>query len=416
MKKLLLALLISVCGLPLWAAEDATLSYYQRQAITQGRTPKQDRLFAATLAQDVDAWVRAHETASEVKKALLMQSDYYMRAQEYARALLALYRVRFYFPSEQDLALLSTQLETVMEELNRGQKAQALKLLAEDMSVVEGLQARKAALLTHLVQSDLRRIYLEVCALFEDFFVSYPQAAQTDKLLLQYGDWHRQNGNFLGAVLEYKRVYELFPNTVYKAASLRLTADVYASDLKEYDTALALYEQVLKDYPNSSEIGTVYTHMAMMQENRKMYEEALSYYDKAIEKMGTQPAVFEAWQGKADVLLKTKQYRAAYDTLVAGAEIVSAQETRYVSMLTQAAQIAQRKMKDGALQTAALEKILLKYPQTHTAPEVMFETAVAYEKQAKTDLAAQLYKRLVINYPMDKYAGRAQKRLAKIEK
>jgi tetratricopeptide (TPR) repeat protein len=193
-------------------------------------------------------------------------------------------------------------------------------------------------------------------------------------------------------------------------------ADVYASDLKEYDTALSLYEQVLKDYPESSEIGTVYKHLAMMQENRKLYDSALSYYNKAIEKLGTQPVVYEAWQGKTDVLVKTKQYGVAYDTLNKGAEVVSTDENKYVAMLTRAADLAENKLKNPALQTAALEKILLKYPQTRTAPEVIYQAAASYEKQEKTEQAVQLYKRLVINYPTEKYAAKAQKRLSKLEK
>lgn len=415
MKRLLLLIICAACALPVWA-EDAMLSFYQRQAVAQGRSPRQDRAFAAALARDVAQWVRSHEGAADMKKALLMQADYHLRAKEEAQALVALYQVRFYFPSAQDVALLSAQIETAMEGLNRTQKAQALKLLAVDTADLEGLQARKAALLTHLVQGNLEEIYKPVCALFEDFFTQYPKDAQTDKLILQYGDWHRQNGNYLAAILEYKKVYDLFPSTIYKAASLRLTADVYANDLKEYDMATALYEQVLKQYPTSSEIGIVYKHMAMMQENRKLYESALDYYDKAIEQLGTEASAYEAWQGKADVLIKTKEYGAAYDTLVKGAEVFAADENKYVDMLTQAAQVGAKRLKNPGLQTAALEKILSAYPQTRSAPELMYEAAGSYEKQEKTPRAIALYKQLVITYPTDKYATRAQKRLNKLEK
>ncbi len=416
MKKLGLLAVLCMLAIPVYAAEDEVLSFYQRQAAAQGKNARQDRAFAAALARDVAQWLESHENSAEAKTALLMQANYLLRAQQPARALTALYQVRFYFPSAQDIALLSGQIETVMENLNRSQKAQALKLLAVDTTELDSLQARKAALLTHLVQSNLQRIYQPVCELFEDFFTQYPSDKQLDKLILQYGDWHRQNGNFLAAVLEYKKVYELFPDTVYKAASLRLAADVYASDLKEYDTALSLYEQVLKQYPDSSETGTVYKHLALMQENRKEYASALAYYDKAINTLGTQPSVYEAWQGKADVLAKTKQYQAAYDSLVKGATVAESDEKTYVAMLNQAAGIAKKKLKNPALQTAALEKILSKYPQTHRAPEFLYEAASSYEKQGKSAQAIKLYKQLIIHYPTDKYASRAQGRLSKLEK
>lgn len=416
MKKLLLFAFCMGCMSPAYAAEDTMLSFYQRQAVAQGRTNRQDRAFASALARDVAQWIQSHQDAPDMKKALLMQADYHLRAQEYARALVALYEVRFYFPSQQDVALLSAQIETAMEGLNRNQKAQALKVLAADTAGLNNLQARKAALLTQLVGSDLKEIYVPVCELFEDFFTQYPTENQTDKLVLQYGDWHRQNGNYLAAVLEYKKVYDLFPSTVYKAASLRMAADVYAGDLKEYEMATALYEQVLKQYPTSSEIGIVYKHMALMQENRKEYASALGYYDKAIVELGEQPIAYEAWQGKADVLIKMKEYGGAYDTLVKGSDLFKSDETKYVSMLTQAAEVGSKRLKNPALQTAALEKILATYSQTRYAPELMYEAAGSYEKQGKTKEAEQLYRRLIINYSTDKYGAKAQKRLDKLEK
>lgn len=416
MKKLGLISLICMLAFPLYAAENATLSFYQRAAAAKGKSAKQDRAFAAVLAQDVGQWARAHADSTEVKTALLMQAEYFERAQEHAQALLALYQVRFYFPSAQDVALLSTQIENVMDNLYRAQKAQALKLLAVDTTELQGLQARHAALLTHLVQADLKNVYGPVCNLFEDFFTQYPSCEATDKMTLLYGDWHRQNENFLAAITEYKKVYELFPSTVYKAAALRMMADVYAFGLKDYETATALYNQVLKEYPNSAEIGVVYKHLAVVAENQKQYDSALKYYDKAIAQLGAQAAAFEAWQGKADVLGKTKQYQAQYNTLTKGAEVFAKEESKYVSLLDQAAHVAQKRLKNPAQQTAALDKILATYPQTHRAPEFLYEAAQSYEKQGKSAQAVKLYKQLIIHYPTDKYAGRAQGRINKLEK
>ena len=416
MKKLLLILLAGVLLSTLCAAEDNTLSFYQRAAAAKGKTIKQDRAFARVLAQDMGQWIRAHQNSAEVKTALLLQTGYYQRAQQLPQALTALYQVRFYFPASQDVAILSTQIENIMDELNRAQKAQALKLLAVDTTQLEELQARRAALLTHMVQADLKYIYEPVIDLFEDFFTQYPSYESLDKMTLLYGDWHRQNNNFLAAITEYKKVYELFPSTVYKAAALRMMADVYAFGLADYDTAVALYNQVLKEYPNSAEIGIVYKHLAVVSENQKQYDSALAYYDKAIEQLGTQPSAFEAWQGKADVLGKTKDYQAQYNALLEGADVFLKDENKYVSFLGQAEKVAQKRLKNPALQAAALEKILLVYPQSHRAPEFSYALAQSYEKQGDTAQALQLYKQLIIHHPTDKYAGRAQGRLRKLEK
>ena len=416
MKKLFLILVVGIFLSPLCVAQDRVLSFYQRASAAKGKNSKQDRAFAMVLAQDMGQWIRSHQDSAEMKTALLLQTTYYQRAQALPQALVSLYQVRFYFPASQDVALLSTQVENIMDELNRNQKAQALKLLAADTTELTGLQARRATLLTHLVQADLKNMYEPVTNLFEDFFTQYPSYDAMDKMILLYGDWHRQNGNFLAAITEYKKVYELFPSTVYKAAALRMIADVYAFGLSDYDTASALYNQVLKEYPNSVEIGIVYKHLATVSENQKQYDNALNYYDKAIAQLAAQPSAFEAWQGKADVLGKIKEYQSQYNALLEGADAFLKDENKYVSLLSQAAKVAEKRLKNPALQTSALDKILLVYPQTHRAPEFLYQSAQAYEKQGNTAQAVQLYKQLIIHYPTDKYAGRAQGRLGKLEK
>lgn len=415
MKKTLFAVLGCTLALPLWAANDATLNFYQKQSLMKGPKAKQDRAFAAALARDTGLWIAANGQNPEVKTALLMQADYYLRAQQEAKALVALLQVRFSFPSAQDLTLLSSNVEQAMEGLNRNQKAQALKLLAIDTTALTQTQ-KQTALLEAIVKAKLEKIYEPVCELFENFFVSHADYAGNDKLTLLYGDWHRQNENYNAAVLEYKKVNELFDATPYKAASLRMAADVYGGDLKDYDTAIAVYNQVLKLYPDSAEKGIVFKHMAVMEENRRDYAAALAYYEKAIAQLGAQPAAYEAWTGKADVLIKNKDYQAAYDTQIKAAEMFASNEDNYVNALLSAAETADRRLKNAALQAAALDKVLLVYPQTQKAPEIMYDLGYALEKQEKNAQAVAMYKRLIINYPTDKYASRAQGRLSRLEK
>lgn len=413
-KTVLCALFFTLCAAA-FAAENPTLNFYQRQALMKGATSKQDRAYASALARGAGAWIAQNPQDPEVKTALLMQADYYLRAREEAKALVALYQVRFYFPSVQDLTLLSSNVEKAMENVSRGQKAQALKLLAVNTEGQSRTQ-KQAALLETLVKGNLEGIYEPVNGLFEQFFIENPAYGANDKLTLLHGDWHRQNGNYAAAVMAYKKVNELFPNTPYKAASLRMTADVYAGDLKDYDTATAVYNQVLKQYPDSAERGVVYKHLAVMEENRRDYPAALAYYDKAIADLGAQPAAYDAWRGKADVLTKTKDFQGAYDTLLKTADLYSTDEDKYTGALTAAADTAHRRLRSPVLQSAALEKLLLMHPKTQNAPEILYDLAYAYETQDKNAQAAETYKRLIINFPTDKYASRAQTRLNRLEK
>lgn len=415
MKRTILSILLLALCVPAFAAQDAVLAFYQRQALMKGDSSRADRAFAADLARQANLWARQHASSPELKTALLMQADYYLRAREDAHALVAMYQIRFFFPSAQDLTLLSSNVEQAMDNLDRGQKGQALKMLAINTEG-KSREEQYALLLETLVKGNLKDTYQPVNDLFDEFFVQYPNSKMADKLTLLQGDWHRQNENYNAAVTAYKKVNELFSNTPYKAASLRMTADVYAGDLEDYETATAIYNQVLKQYPTSSEIGVVYKHLAMMEENRKEYAAALAWYDKAIADLGSQPVAYEAWRGKADVQVKMKEYKAAYNTLLAAAQVFSADENKYVDSLQEAAEVAQRRLKDLSLRAAALEKIMLAYPKTQKAPQVLYDLGYSYEKAGKPSQAAETYKRLIINYPTDNYASRAQSRLSRLEK
>ena len=63
-----------------------------------------------------------------------------------------------------------------------------------------------------------------------------------------------------------------------------------------------------------------------------------------------------------------------------------------------------------------LEQILAAYPATQQAPEVLYDLGYTYEQLGKNAQAEETYKRLIINYPTDKYASRAQSRLSRLEK
>lgn len=396
------------------AAENA-LDYYRQQSSVQAKSRREDRAFAQTLAENTGTWLAQHPADARAKEALLLQSRLYSRAQMYPQALVSLLKIRFYHPNAADAAVLNTQVENVMNELDKDAKPYALKVLAVNTEDKQRPQ-REAALLEALVQIPSEDLYPAAAAEFEAFFAAHPGYAHNDKLELLYGDLHRQNGNYLAAVTQYKKVNELYAATPYKAASLRMAGDVYADNLQDAQTATSIYSSVLRQYPGSNEEGIVYKHMAIMDENNKNYESALINYDKAAELLQGQDAAYEALRGKADVYLKTKDYANAYKALLQTADAFSHNPEKYTDSMRKAAETAHKRLKDSALHISTLEKALAAYPQNAYAPEMMYDLAYSYEKAGKKAQASAMYKKLVVSYPTDSYANKAQSRLARIEK
>lgn len=414
--RLFLCLAFACCATGALAADAAqTLNFYKRQALLKSDKRKEDRAFAAALAANIQTWLTMNPGNANAKNALMTLSDLYTRAGMDAEALVTLYKVRFLYPDNTDVSLLSSNIDFLMNNLNKRQKADALKLLAVNTQDLNDAQKR-AALLQSLTKAKIEGVYAPLSAEYETFLQQHPSYKENDQLELLYGDLHRQNGNYNAAIVQYKKVNELYPDTPFKAASLRMTADVYADNLRDYETATSLYTAVLKQYPDSSEVGVVYKHMGIMEENRKNYDGALIDYNKAAQMLAGQPTAYEALRGKADVQIKLKDYPAAYVTLSETAEQFASDEARYTSTLLAAAELAEKRLKDPSEKAVSLEKILLRFPKGAKTPEVLYDLAYTYEKDGKEPQAMETYKRLIINYPTDAYGERAQDRLNRLEK
>ena len=419
MRNLVFALAAIAFAAPCVCAADAaaSLEFYKKQALTLSAEPgREERAFAKTLADGLGTWAKQNAKQPAVKDALLLQARLYVRAEDYDRALITLFKLRHLYP-EADLAVLNPLMADAVLAVNSKQRDQATALFTAPLSADEKTPAqRQAQALFALSKLSGRNFYEPAAEAFEEFFVAYPNYESSDLVELWYGDLHRVNGNYLAAISQYKKAGELYPKTPYRAASLRLIGDIYADNLKDTANAMGTYTQVLREFPGSSETGIVYKHMAILDENNKQYDSALINYDKAIELLGSAPAAYEAYQGKADVYTKTKNYDAAYNTLHQMSNVFSASESYSMDALLKAAELARKKMRDQNKYIQSLEKALLSHPQSPKAPQLMYDLGRAYEQQNRDAQAAEMYRKLIISHPTDKIASSAQSRLSRLEK
>lgn len=418
MKKILLLTLAAFCAPVLHAADAAAEMEFYKKEISAFPTDnnRETRTAAKALADGLNTWVAQNPNSPAVKDAMLMQARLYVRAQENGHAAVTLFKLRSLYP-QMNPNLLNPLMAEAVQSVQANKRDSATKLFTATLSADEQSNAqREAQALYSLSKLSGRGIYVPAAEAFESFFVRYPSYAENDKVELWYGDLHRENGNYLAAVSQYKKAADLYPNTPYKAASLRLIGDIYADNLKDTASATAAYTRVLREFEGSAETGIVYKHMAILDENNKQYDGALINYDKAIELLGVTPAAYEAYRGKADVYVKTKDYAAAYDVLLQTAELFGAEEEKSTSTLREAAKIAKKQLRNNAKYTQALEKALLAHPTGPHAAQIMFDLGQAYEDALKTPQAVETYKKLIIGYPTDKLSSRAQGRLNKLTK
>jgi len=419
MKKLLLPLLV-LCVSAAWAAETTALTFYQ-QALSDFPTKisKQTRDYALSLTDGLETWSFQHPNDKNVQTALLLQTRLYLRSQLNEMALVPLFRLRFLFP--QTSAITMTRLLNLsIENMPEVQRTLATQLFTPNPAVKEpenlSSEEKEAKALYALSKLEGKLLYPAAAQAFENFFRRYPSYKGNNEVELWYGDLHRANGNYHAAISQYKKASELYPDSPYQAASLRLIGDIYADNLKDTPAATAAYTRVLNEYPESAERGVVYKHMAILDENNKQYDSALINYDEAIKLLGITQASYEAYSGKADVYMKTKNYEDAYNQWHRTADAFKAEKQKSLHALMQAADIAKKRLRDNSRYTQTLEKALLQNDSADERPQLMFDLASAYEQTAAAEKAKALYQKIIVEYPVSKQASKAQGRLSKLEK
>lgn len=417
MKKTLLALLLGTLSVFTWAANaQESLQFYKQELSSFPTKNSADtRAYAAALADGLQTWITQNEHNADVSEALLWQARLQTKAEQRGAALVTLFRLRYTTQTDPtQLAPLFSENTVVLHKNSRDIANKAfIKGASEKAAFAE---QKETEMLYTLSKLQGKKFYPAAAQAFESFFVHHPFSASSNEVELWYGDLHRTNGNYLAAIAQYKKADALYPNSPYKAASLRLIGDIYADNLRNTAAATEAYTTVLRLYPNSSETGIVYKHMAILDENNKQYDSALINYDKAIELLDNAPAVYEAYRGKADVYVKTKQYEPAYQTLHQAAQLTNIQREQAADTLVQAAKIARRKLKDETKYIQSLEKAILLQPESKDTPVWMYNVGAAYEKAGKTESAQEVYKKLILQFPTSKYASSAQSGLTRLGK
>ena len=412
--------IFAVCCVALVASaqnEMTPLAFYKQQADgLTAATNRNQRAYAKTLADNLGTWIAQHLEDENTPQVLLTQARLYTLAQEKANALIALLKVSKLYP-QVSLANHKNTIRDLLQIVDEpARSTDGMRAFSLSAGLESSWVEREAAVLFALSKLPGSTLYAPAAAAFESFFVRYPAYGQNDQVELWYGDLHRENGNYLAALSQYQKVAALYPLTPYRAASLRLTGDIYADHLNDTNRARALYNQVLQTYPDSNETGIVYKHLAILEENERNYDAALSYYDKAIRTLGSSPAAFEAYTGKAGVYKKRKDFDSAYRELQQASMAFAGDEQRRTQALLEAAQIARRNLHDDIKYTQSLEKILVTAPNNPRNDEIMYELGQAYERQNRTAQAMEMYRKLVLRHPDGKYAARAQGRINKLGK
>lgn len=402
------------CSANIFAQSAMTeLTFYKKQS--QG----EDKKLLESIDNQLGAWLDKNYALPGADDALLLKASIEVRTKKYPAAYITLLRQKYEFPNSANAQQAASLMNTVIENMPKStrenlKKAYALK------SVPKNSDDRMAEFLASATKLEIKGSYEPLNDEYRSFFARFPTYENKDKMELMLGDLERFNKNYQAAVMQYKKVYDIYPSTKYKAASLRMLGDIYASELRDYNQAAYYYNSVIKNFPNSIEIATTYNHMAIMNDNQRDYVSAAENITKAAEiylKNGQREKAYDAFLYKAQLQeKKLKDYAGAVDTLNKTAQIFAKDEDKYINCKFLAADVYARRLKDNYGELKSYEDIISAYPASKQTPKALYEAGMTAEKLDQYQKAKDLYQKLIINHPADDYATKAQRRMSKVEK
>ena len=412
MKKIITFTLCLFCLTTLFTqSAEKELKFYEQEAANAEK-----KQFLIAIDYDLDSWLERNYALPSASKAMLLKAEVEYKAKQYTAAYLTLLKYAYEFPNEK---MPKDLVGKLMEEFPTKQQAELTRALAPK-NLPQITEDRLNAYFSAANQLELKNAQDYLLKDYTLFFTRFPAYENKDKIELLLGDTYRNSGNYLAALAKYDKVWQIYPSTKYKAASLRMKGDIYASELKDRQLAREYYKRVLKDFPNSVEVPTVYKHLALLEEDEKNYASAVEYAQQAHEgylKDGQKLAAFEALMFKAEVQEKDlKNYNSAVETLKAAAEIMPAQEQYYVEAKQKEAQIQAKKLKDNYSERSVMEEIAVRFPKTENGAQALYRVAELTEDFGELKSAKDKYNRVILNRPQSKMAVKAQKRIKAIER
>ncbi|MBO4707919.1 MAG: tetratricopeptide repeat protein [Elusimicrobiaceae bacterium] len=411
MKKLITLTLFLFCLAPLFAqSADTELEFYKSEINAA------DKKQLSSLEWDLNSWLERNYSLPSAADAMLYKAKVEYLNKQYAPAYLTLLKYVYEFPTKKMPKDLARQ---IVVEFPTKQQTELMQALTPG-NLPQATEDRLNMFFTTANKLNLKDSNEHLLKDYSMFFTRFPGYENRDKIELLLGDSYRNDGNYLAALSKYDKVWKIYPSTKYKAASLRMKGDIYASELKDFEKAKDYYNKVLNDFPNSVEIPTVYKHLALLEADTKNYEVAMDEAQKAYEgylKDGQKLEAYNALMLKAEVQEKNlKNYTAAVKTLKVAAELMPAEERYYVQAKQKEAQIQAKKLKDNYSERTVMEEIAAHFPTTENGVQALYRAAELAEKFGDAEKAKNQYKQVILNRPQSKAAVKAQKRITKIEK
>ncbi len=365
---------------------------------------------AAAILPEIEDWLRAYPDSEPAPEAQLLKAKIHLRLGDHKAAIVDLLKHLQEYPgSGSSASARKLFTETVGKKLN-DKGAKILNEIAKTQEAPADKAASLADAFGKLAALDGEEFYVPLVSEFRAFFSRFFSYSGRDVMQLELGDLYVKKGEYLAARLAYEKVIEVYPGSQFVAKAKRALADVLANNLKEYDAAIAVYQDVAAGYPGTEEAWASYMQLAKLPERQDKYALAVEVHEKIISLYPEKDAAYDSYIAEARILREEmSKSQEAVAVLCRLADKYKGEKA--VDALYLAAKIAKKDIKDLGTEIKMYDRIAGEYPQNPEAPKAIFAAAEAYENAKDFEKAREYYGKVSDQYPQDSLSSKAQKRV-----
>jgi tetratricopeptide (TPR) repeat protein len=361
------------------------------------------------LLPQVEDWLQVHPAETESHEAQLLKASLRARLGDYKAAFTDLYRYFYEYPgaasAEEAKKLLA---DTAEKKADKKIKPVLFELAAADAS--GDTAGRLAVMLDKVSTLAGDYLYEPLLGEYRAFFRRFPAFPGSDMLLVSLGDLHRREKEYLRARLSYERMIAVYPASPLLGRAKVSLAATLADDIRDYDAAIAAYQDIADAFPGTAEAWTAYGRLPALAERRDKFDLAVAVYEKIIELYPDRAEAYSSFNAEARVM-REEMKDPAGAIKVLGRLADKYKGEKAIEALFLAAEIARKDMKDPVAEIQAYDRIVAEYAADPAAPKALYAAGEAMEKMKDYEKARDYYSTIVGKYADDILSKKAQKRI-----
>lgn len=358
-----------------------------------------------SLLLAVEEWITAFKDSAHADDVLLARAELYSGLGDNKNAVITLMKHRQAYPDSLLKEVVKEKLSALIDKKYRKHKKELLALAEAEGN---GRTSRLARLYSGLAEQFGDEFYEPLITGFRELLAAVPVYAYRDRVLFSLAQLYHSRGHYDEAAITYAEIIRVYPEgSIIPLAKLAL-AEINAREKRNYDEAIAIYQEIAEKYEGRDEAFTAYRELPRLLERQKQYEEAVNIYEKIIELYTDRPEARDAFRAEISILrYELGHYKEAIFVTKRMAE--KYKDNRARNDLYSAADIAKNNLKDLDEEVKIYERIASDYPDPKNAPAALLAAAQACEKARKQDMAKKYYQQIMDSWPVSPQAKKAAK-------